>query len=102
MYYQKGSTLQLDEEGRAESGILIRHLVLPGHSDDSLKVLRSIADELSPGIHLSLMSQYHPTLMSEVTGILTEPFTMQNMKLLSGRWRSLVSGTAGSRIWKAT
>jgi putative pyruvate formate lyase activating enzyme len=61
MYYQKGSTLQLDEEGRAESGILIRHLVLPGHSDDSLKVLRSIADELSPGIHLSLMSQYHPT-----------------------------------------
>jgi len=61
MYYQKGSTLPLDDEGRAESGILIRHLVLPGHSGDSLKVLRSIAEELSPGIHLSLMSQYHPT-----------------------------------------
>lgn len=61
MYYQKGSTLSLDESGRAENGLLIRHLVLPGHAEESKKVLRAIAEELSPGIHLSLMSQYHPT-----------------------------------------
>ena len=61
MYFQKGSTLQVDDEGRAENGILIRHLVLPGHAEESKKVLRSIAEELSPGVHLSLMSQYHPT-----------------------------------------
>jgi putative pyruvate formate lyase activating enzyme len=61
MYYQKGSTLQLDEAGRAKNGILIRHLVLPEHTDESKKVLRSIAEELSTGVHLSLMSQYHPT-----------------------------------------
>lgn len=61
MYYQKGSTLWLDEHGRAENGLLIRHLVLPGHAEESKKVLRLIAEELSPGIHLSLMSQYHPT-----------------------------------------
>jgi putative pyruvate formate lyase activating enzyme len=61
MYYQKGSTLRLDESGRAESGLLIRHLVLPGHVEESINVLRSIADELSPGVHISLMSQYHPT-----------------------------------------
>jgi putative pyruvate formate lyase activating enzyme len=60
MYYQKGSTLITDDYGRARSGLVIRHLVLPGHSDESKKVLRSIAEELSPGIHLSLMSQYHP------------------------------------------
>jgi putative pyruvate formate lyase activating enzyme len=61
MYYQKGSTLPLDNESRAMNGILIRHLVLPGHTEESKKVLRSIADELSTGVHLSLMSQYHPT-----------------------------------------
>jgi putative pyruvate formate lyase activating enzyme len=61
MYYQKGSALPLDKEGRAEAGILIRHLVLPGQVEESKKVLRSIADELSTGVHLSLMSQYHPT-----------------------------------------
>lgn len=61
MYFQKGSTLITDEEGVAEKGILLRHLVLPGHSRESIKVLRIIADEISTGIHLSLMSQYHPT-----------------------------------------
>jgi len=34
---------------------------LPGCSADSKALLKKIADELSPGIHLSLMSQYHPT-----------------------------------------
>jgi len=61
MYFQKGSMLPSDKEGRSENGILIRHLVLPGHIDESKKVLVSIAEELSPGVHLSLMSQYHPT-----------------------------------------
>jgi putative pyruvate formate lyase activating enzyme len=60
MYYQKGSSLKIDDNGRAENGLLIRHLVLPGHAEESKKVLNLIADELSPGVHLSLMSQYHP------------------------------------------
>jgi putative pyruvate formate lyase activating enzyme len=61
MYYQKGSTLACDDDGQAENGLIIRHLVLPGHAEESKNVLRSIAEELSPGVHLSLMSQYHPT-----------------------------------------
>jgi len=61
MYFQKGSTLITDDNGRAENGLLIRHLVLPGHAEESKRVLHSIAEELSPGVHISLMSQYHPT-----------------------------------------
>jgi putative pyruvate formate lyase activating enzyme len=61
MYYQKGSTLRMDKEGRAENGILVRHLVLPGHSDESKSVLSTLANEISRGISISLMSQYHPT-----------------------------------------
>jgi putative pyruvate formate lyase activating enzyme len=60
MYYQKGSKLHIDDDGYAVNGLLIRHLVLPGHVEESKKVLRSIAEELSPGVSLSLMSQYHP------------------------------------------
>jgi putative pyruvate formate lyase activating enzyme len=60
MYYQMGSSVSTDESGTIERGLLIRHLVLPGHAAESKKVLRIIAGELSPGIHLSLMSQYHP------------------------------------------
>ena len=73
MYYQKGSTLATDNDGRAESGLLIRHLVLPGHSEESKNVIRSIAEELSPGVHLSLMSQYHPTAQVLHHPILNRP-----------------------------
>lgn len=61
MFRQKGSTLLTDEQGGVESGLIIRHLVLPGQVENSLKILRFIARELSPRIHLSLMSQYYPT-----------------------------------------
>ena len=66
MYRQKGAALHLDEKGRAISGIIIRHLVIPGEIDNSLEVLHYIAEEISPNLHISLMSQYHPSL--EVRG----------------------------------
>jgi putative pyruvate formate lyase activating enzyme len=60
MYYQKGSSLRLDEKGHAEYGLIIRHLVLPGYAEESIKVLNSVAGELSAGVHISMMSQYYP------------------------------------------
>jgi putative pyruvate formate lyase activating enzyme len=73
MYYQKGSVLRVDDEGMAESGILIRHLVLPGHVKESIRVLEIIAGELSPGVNLSLMSQYHPTIHVRNHPLLNRP-----------------------------
>ncbi|MBI9038487.1 MAG: radical SAM protein [Bacteroidales bacterium] len=61
MYSQKGSELVLDEHGYARKGIIIRHLVLPEQIENSINVLRTIAKEISPDIHISLMSQYFPT-----------------------------------------
>ena len=60
MYWQKGSALLTDINGQVTSGLVIRHLVLPGHAEESKKVLRFIAEEISTGVHISLMSQYHP------------------------------------------
>lgn len=60
MYKQKGSNLLINNKGEAESGIIIRHLVLPGNSEESIKVLREIADKISTSVHISLMSQYNP------------------------------------------
>ncbi|RPH30992.1 MAG: radical SAM protein [Bacteroidales bacterium] len=61
MYRQKGSTILLGDDGLIESGMVVRHLVLPGSTDDSVSVLEFIADEISPSLHISLMSQYYPT-----------------------------------------
>lgn len=65
MFYQKGSVLRTDDEGRADNGMIIRHLVLPGHMEESKEVLKSIAEEISTGVSLSLMSQYNPTVSVE-------------------------------------
>lgn len=60
MYRQTGNKLIINENGKAERGLIIRHLVLPGEVENSLGVLRIIAEHLSERISVSLMSQYHP------------------------------------------
>ncbi len=60
MYRQKGSTLVMHENGYAEKGLIIRHLVLPGNIDNSIQALRHIAD-ISTSIAVSLMAQYWPS-----------------------------------------
>lgn len=60
MIWQKGTSLQLDDEGIVEQGVIVRHLVLPGHSADSMRILREIS-EISNNLTISLMSQFHPS-----------------------------------------
>ncbi len=61
MFRQKGSNLAVGEDGVAESGLIVRHLILPGEVENSKACLRFIAEELSPSVHVSLMAQYYPT-----------------------------------------
>ncbi len=77
MYHQKGSTILKNEEGIAESGLIIRHLVLPGQIENSLKVLRYIAEEISPNITISLMAQYYPVRKLESFPNLNNKLTLQ-------------------------
>ncbi|MBR3797154.1 MAG: radical SAM protein [Clostridia bacterium] len=48
-----------DADGMMTRGTQIRHLVLPGLTGDSMKILSRIADEF-PGVPVSLMGQYTP------------------------------------------
>ena len=52
--------LVLDEEGIAQMGLIIRHLVLPGHLKDTSRVLEWIAKSISTDVAVSLMGQYRP------------------------------------------
>jgi putative pyruvate formate lyase activating enzyme len=61
MHRQKGASLITGEDHTAASGIIVRHLVLPGHVSNSIRVLNFLAEEISPRIHVSLMAQYYPT-----------------------------------------
>ncbi len=61
MFRQKGADVVLDGQGRVRSGLIVRHLVLPGQLENTRQCLRFLAEELSPAVHVSLMSQYTPT-----------------------------------------
>lgn len=52
--------LKLDGDGVAQSGLVVRHLILPGAVSNTKKVLRWIKDNLPEGTVVSLMSQYTP------------------------------------------
>ena len=43
-----------------KSGVVVRHLVIPGHADDSKAVLRYLYENYGDDIWISLMSQYTP------------------------------------------
>ena len=53
---------RFDENGMLQRGVIIRHLILPGQVQNSLKVLDYIAEHFPPGtVLLSLMAQYVPS-----------------------------------------
>jgi len=60
MYRQRGNFV-LDDEGMLTSGLIIRHLILPGQELNSMDVVDFVADEFEEdAVLFSLMSQYTP------------------------------------------
>lgn len=60
MYNQVG-TNEYDENGIIKKGIIIRHLILPNHTENSKKVLKWIKENMPEDITVSVMAQYFPT-----------------------------------------
>lgn len=50
-----------DQNGIIQQGLIIRHLVLPGQTEDSKKILSWIKENLGLDTNISLMAQYYPT-----------------------------------------
>jgi putative pyruvate formate lyase activating enzyme len=59
MYRQVGN-LVVDEEGVAQRGLIVRHLILPSGIAGSEDSLGWLAREISPQVAVSIMSQYSP------------------------------------------
>ena len=59
--FRQAGRLSIDEDGIAEKGVIVRHLILPHDISGTGECLRWLSREVSPEITLSLMSQYHPS-----------------------------------------
>jgi putative pyruvate formate lyase activating enzyme len=76
MYRQKGSR-----------GLIIRHLVLPNEISGTQRAMAFISEELSPSVHVSLMSQYFPVYQAkeydDINRKITESEYSQAVKLMA-------------------
>lgn len=59
MHRQVGD-LQINEEGIATRGLLVRHLVLPNNLSGTREIVHFLAREISQNTYLNVMAQYHP------------------------------------------
>ncbi len=79
MYRQVGD-LQLDEEGIAQHGLLVRHLVLPNRLAGTKGIARFLAQEVSTNTYLNIMAQYHPCYKAFDKALLSRPVNKQELK----------------------
>jgi len=59
MHRQVG-VLKFGSDGLAKRGVLVRHLVMPGQTEEAAAIFQWLADELSPDTYVNVMSQYRP------------------------------------------
>ena len=81
MFRQVGH-LQVSAEGLAVRGLIVRHLALPNHLDNTFAVLDALADRFGPGLHLSLMAQYRPFGRTDRVGDADRPLTPDEAAVL--------------------
>ena len=60
MYRQTGPFV-IDDNGIMQKGVIIRHLILPNAIENTIKIIRRVAERFAPGeVLFSLMRQYLP------------------------------------------
>ncbi len=52
---------EFDENGMIKKGVIIRHLVLPGHIQNSKHILKWLKENVEGKAYVSVMAQYFPT-----------------------------------------
>jgi len=76
MHRQVGP-LEIDDDGVAVRGLLVRHLVLPEGLAGTSEVVRFLAEEVSPETYLNVMAQYRPCYKARSYPELSRPITLR-------------------------
>lgn len=70
------------KDGIMQKGLIIRHLVLPKNTDQSIKILHWIKDNLPIDTYISLMSQYVPYVKTEYKELNRRIVTAEYQKVI--------------------
>lgn len=74
MFRQTGKP-EFDEWGMMKKGIIVRHLVLPEHTEDSKKIVKYLYETYGDDIYISIMNQYTPLEQVAAYPELNRPLT---------------------------
>lgn len=92
MHRQVGD-LVIGADGLARRGLLVRHLVMPGCLDDTRRVMRFLAREVSPNTYVNLMPQYRPAGLANRYAGLDRP-------LRTEEYRQAIIAARQEGIWR--
>ncbi len=79
MYRQVGKPI-LDENGIIKKGLIIRHLILPNNTKDSINVLKWIRKEIGKDVFVSVMAQYFPTYKAKENNTINRKITKEELE----------------------
>ena len=79
MYRQVGCPV-FDENGIIQKGLIIRHLVLPNHFQNSKHVLKWIKENMPEDTYVSVMAQYFPTYKAKEDDLINRKLTKKEYK----------------------
>ncbi len=74
MIRQTGKAV-FDSDGIMQKGTVIRHLILPKNTNQSIKIIEWLAENVPLDTYISLMSQYTPVVHSDKYPELNRPIT---------------------------
>ena len=77
--------VKLNEEGVMQKGIIVRHLVLPSHIENSKKVLKWIKENIYKENYVSIMAQYFPCYKAKEE----KEYKDINRKLTKEEWKKI-------------
>ena len=73
--YQQVGDLQINEEGIAQRGLLLRHLVLPHSLAGTEGIVNFVSKEISPNTYINIMAQYRPCYKAHDIPSLARPIS---------------------------
>ena len=79
MYSQVGNAI-FDDNAIIQKGVIIRHLVLPNHIQNTKNILKWINENMPKDIYVSVMAQYFPTYKAKNDSLINRKLNKKEYK----------------------
>lgn len=80
---------KFNENGMIQKGVMIRHLVLPNHLQNTKNILKWIKEKVPEDIYINVMAQYFPTYKAKEDKLINRKLTKREYKQIEEYFYSL-------------